>query len=125
MIVRINIGLANAHGVDLSTEDVHNLVLLATDPFSDMLDTMELQSSGGDWEPEPVYWAELEVFPNEVENFKLALEGLCVVLQEDSIAVAIVSPSVGTGTLIFNPRYEGERYQFNLDYFTDCGGANE
>ena len=118
MIVRLNIGLANAHGVDLSTEDVHNLVLLATDPYAEMIDNREVMSEGGDWDPEPVYWAELEVFHNEVENFKLALEGLCVVLHEDSIAVAIVSPSIGTGTLVFNPRYEGDRYEFNLDYFT-------
>ena len=117
MIVRINLGLQNAHDNDLSTEDVHNLLFLATAPYADLNYTEQQESAGGDWDPEPILVAELEVFPNEVENFKLALEGLCVVLQEDAIAVSIVSPNIGTGTVIFNPRYEGEKFEFNLDYF--------
>ena len=119
MIVRINLGLANAHSADLSTQNVHDLLFHATAPYADLLDYREVQSEGGDWEPEPIYWVEFEILHDCVDRFKRALESICTVLHEDAIAVAIVSPSIGEGTILFNPNYEGERYDFNLDYFTE------
>lgn len=120
MIVRINVGLNNAQRNKLDAEHVVNLIKTGTDGAANVLDWRVVDSEGGDWEIEEVLWAEIEVVTSdETEIFKRTLESLCVVLNEDAIAVAIVSPSIGEGTILFNPHYEGEKYEFNLDYFTE------
>lgn len=131
MIVRINIGLQRAEDLGLDYHHVAGLLKRSTESTigksAEVLDYRRVMSSGGDWEPEPVLWAECEIAPptidigsaDRVDRFKLALQSLCVALAEDSIAVAIVSPRVGHGTMIFHPYYDGEQYQFNLDYFTE------
>jgi hypothetical protein len=120
MIVRINIGLGRAIESGLDCESVSNLLKLSTRDSSTVISYRQVESAGGDWAPEPVLWAELEVCnAQNVTRFTKALESLCVVLGEDSIAVAIVSPLVHNGVLIWNPAYTGEKYDFNLDFFTE------
>ena len=120
MIVRVNIGLGNANKFDFDCHTVARILDLATRDCASLIDYREVESAGGDWEPEKVLWAELEIITcDEVSAFKDALESLCVVLNEDAIAVAIVSPRIADGTVIFNPNYTGEKYDFNLDYFTE------
>ena len=48
-----------------------------------------------------------------VESLRLNIELLCDILTQESIAVKFN----GKGELIFNPAYNGERYEFNEDYF--------
>ena len=126
MIVRINVGLANAYKNNINGYHIVDIIKTGTNGAVNVLDWRVLDSKGGNWEPEPVLWTEIEIAPcnqvstsSKVERFKNVLESLCVVLNEDAIAVAIVSPSCGDGTVIFNPHYTGERYEFNLDYFTE------
>lgn len=120
MIVRINIGLGNASKFDFDCDTIARLLDLSTRDCAQLLNYRQVESNGGDWEPESVLWAELYVSSSdEVHFFKKALEGLCTVLNEDSIAVAIVSPSIADGTIIYNPEYSGEKYDFNLDYFAE------
>ena len=126
MIVRLNIGLDNAQSHGLSHLDVSKLLKLAVRDCATFLSARMIEGVGiadenvGDWEPEDVLWAELEIrSSDEVPAFKNAVKSLCVVLQEEAIAVAIVSPRYGDGLLIFNPEYTGEEYAFNLDYFAE------
>lgn len=123
MIVRLNIGLERARDIGIDHIAAYGLLVNAVcvkTRCAKMIDWRKVESTGGDWNPEPVLWAELEVVTTEdVERFKKALESLCVALGEDSIAVAIVSPSIADGTLIWHPHYTGEKYDFNIDYFTE------
>ena len=127
MIVRVNIGLQNAIDAEIGTLHVARLLELATRDCASLESYRRVESAGGDWEPEPVLWAELEILPptieigsaERVDRFKAALQSLCVVLHEDAIAVAIVSPTIFDGTIIWNPAYTGEKYDFNLDYFAE------
>lgn len=127
MIVRINIGLQNAIDAEIGTLHVARLLELATRDCASLESYRRVESAGGDWEAEPVLWAELEILPptretgsaERVDRFKAALAGLCTVLHEDAIAVAIVSPTIADGVIIWNPAYTGEKYDFNLDYFTE------
>lgn len=120
MIVRVNIGLDNAINGGLGTYHTAQLLKLATRDCATLKSYRRVESAGGDWDAEPVLWAELEVLNSgDVHFFKKALEGICTVLNEDAIAVAIVSPSIADGTIIWNPEYDGEKYDFNLEYFTE------
>lgn len=114
MIVRTNIGL-ESHGIGVSI--VNQLTKAAIGSKNRIQSNFAKLSEGGDWAPELILIQQIEVL--DVDSFKLGIESLCRVLGEDAIAVAIISPSIGSGTIIFNPTYTGERYDFNLDYFTD------
>lgn len=117
MIVRLNIGLAS-HGISESI--ICRMLINAIDGSycgeNKVLSWERRMSDGGNWDPEPVFVPEIEV--GNVDRLKSGLAALCDVLGEDSIAVAILSPSVGSGVLIWNSNYSGEKYDFNLDYFT-------
>ena len=127
MIVRVNIGLENAINGGLGTYHTAKLLELATRDSATLKSYRRVESDGGDWDAEPVLWAELEILPptleirssERVDRFKRALAGLCTVLHEDCIAVAIVSPTIAEGVLIWNPCYDGEKFDFNLEYFTE------
>ena len=122
MIVRLNIGLENASKFDFDCDTIARLLDLATRDCAELLSYRQVESSGGDWEPESILWAELEVSSSDqVHFFRKSLEGLCTVLNEEGIAVAIVSPAIaiGEGIIVWNPEYNGEKYDFNLDYFTE------
>jgi hypothetical protein len=112
MIIRTNIGL-ESHGI--GTSIVNQLTQNAIGSKNAIKSSDVLLSEGGDWAPELILIQEIEVL--DVERFKVGLETICRVLGEDAIAVAIISPSIGDGTIIFSPTYTGERYNFNLAYF--------
>lgn len=114
MIVRTNIGL-ESHGIGASI--VNQLTRTAIGKKNKITSNYATMSSGGDWAPELILVQTIEVL--DVETFKDGITAVCRVLGEDAIAVAILSPSIGSGTIIFNPSYTGERYDFNLDYFTE------
>ena len=123
MIVRINIGLERARDIGIDHHGVYGMLINAVCVKRQCATSRgyrKVESAGGDWNPEPVLWVELEVVTtDDVDLFKKALEALCIALGEDSIAVAIVSPSIADGTLIWHPHYTGEKYDFNIDYFTE------
>lgn len=123
MIVRLNIGLERANDIGIDHHGVYGMLINAACVKRQCATSRgyrKVESAGGDWNPEPVLWVELEVVTtDDVDLFKKALEALCIALGEDSIAVAIVSPSIADGTLIWHPHYTGEKYEFNIDYFTE------
>ena len=114
MIVRTNIGL-ESHGIGASI--VNQLTTTAIGSKNRIQSSYATLSQGGDWAPEMILVQTIEVL--DVDTFKSGLESICRVLGEDAIAVAILSPSIGSGTIIFNQSYNGERYDFNIDYFTE------
>ena len=122
MIVRINIGLERARDIGIDHHGVYGMLVNAVCVKGQCATTngyRKVESAGGDWDPEPVLWVELEVATSDdFDQLRKALESLCVVLGEDSIAVAIDLLLAG-GTLIWHPRYTGEKYDFNIDYFTE------
>lgn len=112
MIIRTNIGL-ESHGIGSS---IVNQLTQNAIGVANVIKSSDMKlSEGGDWPPEWVLVQEIEV--SNVERLKKGLVALCDVLSEDSIAVAILSPDVGNGVLVWNTNYTGERYSFNLDYF--------
>lgn len=120
MIIRVNIGLKRANAIGLDHHHVAGLLMRATTGYcAEVTSYREVESAGGDWEPEPVLWAELEVVWSMVDRFKAAMESLCVALGEDSIAGYVLEPNTGDGTLFWHPHYTGEKYDFNIDYFAE------
>ena len=113
MIVRLNIGM-ESHGIGASV--IKQMLQNAIGTDNVVTGYHCVMSDGGDWEPELIMVPEIQV--SNVERLKKGLVALCDVLSEDSIAVAILSPDVGNGVLVWNTNYTGERYSFNLDYFT-------
>lgn len=112
MIIRINLGMANAksHGIDYL--NLVSLLELSLVSYGSVSATCTKISGGGDWEPEEILIAEISV--DDIEFVNRALEALSVVLDEDSIAVSVLG---NEGYLIWNPNYTGEKYEFNSDYF--------
>ena len=78
-----------------------------------------LESSGGDWVPEPILWANFNTSDSDesITAMLRTLESVCLVLHEDSIAVKV--EPYNYGKLVFSPTYTGERYDFNAEYFTE------
>lgn len=112
MIIRTNIGL-ESHGIGSS---IVNQLTQNAIGVANLIKSSDIKlSEGGDWPPEWVLVQEIEVM--DVDAFKSGLESLCLVLGEDAIAVAILSPNVGHGVVLFSPSYTGTKYSFNLDYF--------
>jgi hypothetical protein len=70
-------------------------------------------SEGGDWEAEPILIASL--YANSKKSIVDTLEGVCHRLNEEAIAVKLENEP--KGFMVFNPSYEGERYEFNEAYF--------
>ena len=112
MIVALNIGL-ESHGIGASV--VKSMLRNAIGNDNKITSSETLLSDGGNWDPELVLVPEIDV--HDVDRLKSGLVALCDVLGEDSIAVAILSPTIGNGILVWNSNYTGEKYDFNLDYF--------
>jgi hypothetical protein len=70
-------------------------------------------SDGGDWGPEQILIASL--FSNSKKSIVDTLEAVCHDLNEEAITVKLEGKS--DGFIVFNPSYEGERYEFNEAYF--------
>ena len=112
MIARINLGMDNASKYGIGYLEMVSLLSSAIRDYGKIDCTCSKMSKGGDWKPEPILIADIDV--SEWVGFNRALEALCVVLNEDSIAVSLIGRE---GYLIFHPNYAGERYPFNFDYF--------
>jgi hypothetical protein len=67
----------------------------------------------GDWGSEETYVASIKLDSSNLVLINLLLEYLCMDLKQDAIAYIIDE----VGYMAFNPSYEGERYEFNINYF--------
>lgn len=116
--VSFNVGLLKAAEYNLEAVEVFKLLKNALRYCGRFEEWKVLQSSGGDWAPEPIIWANFTVKDDiSVTAMLRTLESVCVVLHEDSIAVKV--EPYGHGKLVFNPNYKGEKYDFNVEYFTE------
>lgn len=109
MDVQVNIGI---QGTSLSTA----LSSLMSQSYFEEVRVTSYDSSmseGGDWESEPILIASL--FSNSKKSIVDALEAVCHDLGEEAIAVKLEGKN--EGFIVFNPSYEGERYEFNEAYF--------
>ena len=112
MIVRINLGMANAQSYGIDYLNLVALLQSSVKNCGDVTATCTKLSDGGDWQPESILIAEIET--SDIQSVNRSLEALAVVLDEDSIAVSVLG---NEGYLIWNPNYSGEKYDFNSNYF--------
>ena len=111
MRVKLNVGIDRC---ELGSMLVAELLRNAIGPKNKVLDFEAKYSEGGDWEPELILIPEIII--QDLESFKRGVESMCLVLNEDCIAVSFQTNSKG-GAMIFNPNYTGEKFQFNIEYF--------
>lgn len=112
MLITINLGIDNsiANGIDYNS--LLSLLDLSLGDYGSVMGATSKMSEGGDWEPEKILIAKIET--NSLESVNRRLEALAVVLNEDSIAVSVLGDE---GYLIFNPNYNGEKYDYNHNFF--------
>tara|TARA_R100000406_G_scaffold58601_1_gene40497 strand:- start:1000 stop:1350 length:351 start_codon:yes stop_codon:yes gene_type:complete len=116
MILRINLGMENAEGCGLDYLNLVALLNLSIGGVGSVTSACSKLSDGGDWEPENILIAEIRTNAVSIKELNKRLESLALVLNEDSIAVSVLGDE---GYLVFNPNYTGEKYDFNIDYFTE------
>lgn len=112
MKVITNVGLDN-HG--LSAETVTTILANLLEDGTEVVDYRTALSEGGDWEPERIVIQELSC--HCIGSLGRSLEKLCECIGEEAIAY-LGGPYAETGYIAYNPRFKGERYDFNVDFFT-------
>lgn len=116
MKVLTNVGL-EGHGISAGSirAILRNLLRDGNRLVSDRV----VKSDGGDWEPEYIVVHEIQVV--SWCSLDETLATLCGCLGEDAIAYLPVfddARPIDNGYISWNPRYTGERFEFNHDYFT-------
>ena len=125
MLITLNIGTVKGinHGSykeQMTIEDTLNLVADELSLAGLRFSLRKTMSMGGDWNPETIVVAEVNCrinHPNDdIGSLWFALQELVRITDQDAIAVHGIN-HVDGGFVLFHPNYEGERYDFNVDYF--------
>lgn len=127
--VLTNVGLED-HG--LSAETVTTILANLLEDGNEVVASRTTLSEGGDWEPERIVIQELSC--HCIGSLERSLEKLAEALGEEAIAylatkiefceesakrpLGTAPLDIEEGYIAYNPRFKGERYNFNVDYFT-------